>query len=71
MIAEQVAKYPILLDELLDPNALLNPTDFNQYSSELRRYLLRLPADDGKTKLIMGYANLNKPPYYVLRQRIF
>uniref|UniRef100_Q0I3S8 Bifunctional glutamine synthetase adenylyltransferase/adenylyl-removing enzyme n=1 Tax=Histophilus somni (strain 129Pt) TaxID=205914 RepID=Q0I3S8_HISS1 len=46
MIAEQVAKYPILLDELLDPNALLNPTDFNQYSSELRRYLLRLPADD-------------------------
>lgn len=46
MIAEQVAQYPILLDELLDPNALLNPTDFRLYSSELRQYLLRLPPDD-------------------------
>ncbi|STO53509.1 bifunctional glutamine-synthetase adenylyltransferase/deadenyltransferase [Canicola haemoglobinophilus] len=46
MIAEQVTKYPILLDELLDPNALLNPIDFHLYSSELHQYLRRLPSDD-------------------------
>ncbi|PJG83422.1 bifunctional [glutamate--ammonia ligase]-adenylyl-L-tyrosine phosphorylase/[glutamate--ammonia-ligase] adenylyltransferase [Caviibacterium pharyngocola] len=46
MIAEQVARYPILLDELLDRNALLNPIHFSRYSDELQQYLLRLPQDD-------------------------
>ncbi|MGC6377126.1 bifunctional [glutamate--ammonia ligase]-adenylyl-L-tyrosine phosphorylase/[glutamate--ammonia-ligase] adenylyltransferase [Bisgaard Taxon 45] len=46
MIAEQVARHPILLDELLDRNALLNPPPYNQYASELRQYLLRLAPDD-------------------------
>ncbi|WP_373100388.1 MULTISPECIES: bifunctional [glutamate--ammonia ligase]-adenylyl-L-tyrosine phosphorylase/[glutamate--ammonia-ligase] adenylyltransferase [Pasteurellaceae] len=46
MIAAQVARYPILLDELLDRNALLNPVAYRQYPAELRRYLLRLPPDD-------------------------
>ncbi|HBO39260.1 MAG TPA: bifunctional [glutamate--ammonia ligase]-adenylyl-L-tyrosine phosphorylase/[glutamate--ammonia-ligase] adenylyltransferase, partial [Pasteurellaceae bacterium] len=46
MIAEQVARHPILLDELLDRNSLLNPPPFEQYANELQQYLLRLPQDD-------------------------
>ncbi|MGQ0287455.1 bifunctional [glutamate--ammonia ligase]-adenylyl-L-tyrosine phosphorylase/[glutamate--ammonia-ligase] adenylyltransferase [Pasteurellaceae bacterium 22721_9_1] len=46
MIAEQVAKHPILLDELLDQKNLYNPISFEQYPSELHQYLLRLPQDD-------------------------
>ncbi|SPY38346.1 glutamate-ammonia-ligase adenylyltransferase [Pasteurella canis] len=46
LIAEQVARYPILLDELLDRNALLNPPPHDQYRSELQQYLLRLPPED-------------------------
>ncbi|HEH9770546.1 TPA: bifunctional [glutamate--ammonia ligase]-adenylyl-L-tyrosine phosphorylase/[glutamate--ammonia-ligase] adenylyltransferase [Pasteurella multocida] len=46
MIAEQVARHPILLDELLDRNALLNPPPYDHYASELRQYLLRLTPDD-------------------------
>ncbi len=46
MIAEQVARHPILLDELLDRNSLLNPPPFQQYGAELQQYLLRLPQDD-------------------------
>ncbi|QLB12557.1 glutamate-ammonia-ligase adenylyltransferase [Bisgaardia hudsonensis] len=46
MIAEQVARHPILLDELLNRKALLNPIPYTDYSSELQQYLLRLPNDD-------------------------
>lgn len=46
LIAEQVARHPILLDELLDRNALLNPIPFTEYRAELQQYLLRLPPDD-------------------------
>ncbi|MFQ1046663.1 bifunctional [glutamate--ammonia ligase]-adenylyl-L-tyrosine phosphorylase/[glutamate--ammonia-ligase] adenylyltransferase [Avibacterium paragallinarum] len=46
LIAEQVARHPILLDELLDREALLNPVHFSQYPAELQQYLLRLPQDD-------------------------
>lgn len=46
MIAEQVAQHPILLDELLDQKSLRNPPPFDQYSDELKQYLLRLPQDD-------------------------
>ncbi len=46
MIAEQVAKHPILLDELLNRHALLHPTPFQQYPQLLREYLLRLPPKD-------------------------
>ncbi|SEQ84894.1 bifunctional [glutamate--ammonia ligase]-adenylyl-L-tyrosine phosphorylase/[glutamate--ammonia-ligase] adenylyltransferase [Basfia succiniciproducens] len=46
LIAEQVAQHPILLDELLDREALLNPPSFEQYPAELQQYLLRLPEDD-------------------------
>ncbi|MDO4626389.1 MAG: bifunctional [glutamate--ammonia ligase]-adenylyl-L-tyrosine phosphorylase/[glutamate--ammonia-ligase] adenylyltransferase [Pasteurellaceae bacterium] len=46
MIAEQVARYPILLDELLNPQTLHNPTPFSEYGNELRQYLLRIPSDN-------------------------
>ncbi|MDG6895416.1 bifunctional glutamine synthetase adenylyltransferase/deadenyltransferase [Volucribacter amazonae] len=46
LIAEQVARHPILLDELLDQKALLNLPTFEQYPAELQQYLLRLPQDD-------------------------
>lgn len=45
-IAEQVARHPILLDELLDQKLLLNLTALDQYPTELQQYLLRLPQDD-------------------------
>ncbi|MDP2573811.1 bifunctional [glutamate--ammonia ligase]-adenylyl-L-tyrosine phosphorylase/[glutamate--ammonia-ligase] adenylyltransferase [Vibrio penaeicida] len=46
MISEQLSRYPILLDELLDPQHLYNPTPPTEYRSELRDYLARIPEDD-------------------------
>lgn len=46
MIAGLVARYPILLDELLDPRVLYNPPPETGYLAELQQYLLRLPQDD-------------------------
>ncbi|MCE2573511.1 bifunctional [glutamate--ammonia ligase]-adenylyl-L-tyrosine phosphorylase/[glutamate--ammonia-ligase] adenylyltransferase [Motilimonas eburnea] len=45
-IAAQLARHPILLDELLDPQHLYNPTPFEQYKSDLRQYMLRIPEED-------------------------
>ncbi|PKH55408.1 bifunctional [glutamate--ammonia ligase]-adenylyl-L-tyrosine phosphorylase/[glutamate--ammonia-ligase] adenylyltransferase [Shewanella sp. Choline-02u-19] len=45
-IAEQLAKFPMLLDELIDPAQLYDTTSLDDYSSELRQYLLRVPEDD-------------------------
>ena len=46
MIAEQIAKHPILLDEMLNRNALLHPIPYQEYPNQLREYLLRLPEGD-------------------------
>ncbi|MGJ7095271.1 bifunctional [glutamate--ammonia ligase]-adenylyl-L-tyrosine phosphorylase/[glutamate--ammonia-ligase] adenylyltransferase [Vibrio hannami] len=46
MISEQLGRYPILLDELLDPNQLYNPVPLSSYKNELRDYLARIPEDD-------------------------
>ncbi len=46
MISEQLTKYPILLDELIDPAHLYNPISLDSYRSELRDYLARIPEDD-------------------------
>uniref|UniRef100_UPI000B357F5C bifunctional [glutamate--ammonia ligase]-adenylyl-L-tyrosine phosphorylase/[glutamate--ammonia-ligase] adenylyltransferase n=1 Tax=Thaumasiovibrio occultus TaxID=1891184 RepID=UPI000B357F5C len=46
MIAEQLSRYPILLDELLDPQHLYNPIPLEQYRDELREYLARIPEED-------------------------
>ncbi|MFV0574041.1 MAG: bifunctional [glutamate--ammonia ligase]-adenylyl-L-tyrosine phosphorylase/[glutamate--ammonia-ligase] adenylyltransferase [Vibrio sp.] len=46
MISERLSRYPILLDELLDPQQLYNPIALDQYRSELRDFLARIPEDD-------------------------
>ncbi|OBX04800.1 glutamine-synthetase adenylyltransferase [Gallibacterium genomosp. 3] len=45
-VARQIADYPLLLDELLNPNILLSPPPFTQYQAELEHYLLRVPQED-------------------------
>lgn len=51
MVASQLACYPLLLDELLDPNTLYQPTAMNAYRDELRQYLLRVPEEDEEQQL--------------------
>jgi len=46
MISEQLTKYPMLLDELIDPTHLYHPISPENYYSELRDYLARIPKDD-------------------------
>jgi glutamate-ammonia-ligase adenylyltransferase len=46
MISELLGKYPILLDELLDPSHLYNPVELSSYKRELRDFLARIPQDD-------------------------
>ncbi|PXX95155.1 bifunctional [glutamate--ammonia ligase]-adenylyl-L-tyrosine phosphorylase/[glutamate--ammonia-ligase] adenylyltransferase [Halomonas sp. LBP4] len=50
-IAEQLARYPILLDELLTPDTLYTPADKARLSDELRQTLGRLPEDDEEAQL--------------------
>ncbi|MBK0124608.1 bifunctional [glutamate--ammonia ligase]-adenylyl-L-tyrosine phosphorylase/[glutamate--ammonia-ligase] adenylyltransferase [Pantoea sp. S61] len=51
MVASQLARYPLLLDELLDPATLYQPTATDAYRDELRQYLLRIPTDDEEQQL--------------------
>ncbi len=46
MISEQLARYPILLDELIDPQHLYHPIDLGSYKSELSDFLARIPQED-------------------------
>ncbi|MFD1009358.1 bifunctional [glutamate--ammonia ligase]-adenylyl-L-tyrosine phosphorylase/[glutamate--ammonia-ligase] adenylyltransferase [Oceanisphaera ostreae] len=46
LVAEQLALYPILLDELLVPQVLYNPIPLEGYRDELRQFLLRVPEED-------------------------
>ncbi|MBQ4861463.1 bifunctional [glutamate--ammonia ligase]-adenylyl-L-tyrosine phosphorylase/[glutamate--ammonia-ligase] adenylyltransferase [Pseudoalteromonas sp. MMG013] len=45
-IAEHIAKYPILLDELLDPAALYKPLPLSAYKDEIRHQFLRIEPED-------------------------
>jgi glutamate-ammonia-ligase adenylyltransferase len=45
-IADQIAQYPVLLDELLTPESLYTPPDKDFLRDELRREVLRLSWDD-------------------------
>lgn len=45
-ISKKLTTFPSLLDELLDPKLLYNPTPLTQYGDELRQYLMRIPPDD-------------------------
>ncbi len=51
MVSNQLARYPILLDELLDTHTLYHPTPLDAYKDELRQYLLRVPEDDEEQQL--------------------
>lgn len=51
MVANQLSRYPLLLDELLDTATLYQPVAPDAYRSELRQYLLRVPEDDEEQKL--------------------
>ncbi|QTP56624.1 bifunctional [glutamate--ammonia ligase]-adenylyl-L-tyrosine phosphorylase/[glutamate--ammonia-ligase] adenylyltransferase [Billgrantia sulfidoxydans] len=50
-IAEQMARYPILLDELLTPDTLYTPADKARLADELRQTLGRIPEDDEEAQL--------------------
>ncbi|MFP1882636.1 bifunctional [glutamate--ammonia ligase]-adenylyl-L-tyrosine phosphorylase/[glutamate--ammonia-ligase] adenylyltransferase [Lonsdalea quercina] len=51
MLASQLARYPLLLDELLDPATLYQPTAQHAYADELRQYLMRVSEDDEEQQL--------------------
>lgn len=46
LIAQQLTEHPVLLDELLMPNALYKPTRLDDYPQELREFMLRVDAND-------------------------
>lgn len=45
-VAEQIARYPALLDELLNEGRLYNPPQKPELAAELRERLMRLPEED-------------------------
>ena len=45
-VTDYIAKYPILLDELIDPKLLHNPPKLSSYAVELRERMLRIPEED-------------------------
>lgn len=50
-VAELMASYPVLLDELLDPNSLFSPPPVTELKDELRQLMLRIPEDDFEQQL--------------------
>jgi glutamate-ammonia-ligase adenylyltransferase len=50
-VAEHIAKYPILLDELIDPKLLHNPPELSSYSADLRQAMLRISEDDAEGQM--------------------
>ena len=50
-ISEYIAKFPILLDELIDPKLLHNPPPLSGYASELQQTMLRIPEEDVETQM--------------------
>lgn len=45
-VTEELSRFPLLLDELINPATLYEPTDLTEYPGELRRALLRVEPDD-------------------------
>lgn len=52
-VTEHIAKYPILLDELIDPTLFSNPPSENSYAQEFRQTMLRIPEDDLEAQMNM------------------
>ncbi|MGB1263470.1 MAG: bifunctional [glutamate--ammonia ligase]-adenylyl-L-tyrosine phosphorylase/[glutamate--ammonia-ligase] adenylyltransferase [Cognaticolwellia sp.] len=51
-VAEHIAKYPILLDELIDPKLFHQPPLLSSYVAELRETMLRVPEEDQEAQMI-------------------
>jgi len=51
MISDQLTRYPLLLDELIDLNSLYKTVPIEQYKSELYQYLLRIESDDEEQQI--------------------
>lgn len=45
-IGQQISRFPLLLDQLIDPKQLYKVPDLNSYNDDLRRQLLRVEPDD-------------------------
>jgi glutamate-ammonia-ligase adenylyltransferase len=45
-VAEQITRYPLLLDELLDPRSLYDPLKSDELENALQAQLAHLPSDD-------------------------
>ncbi|WP_286133428.1 bifunctional [glutamate--ammonia ligase]-adenylyl-L-tyrosine phosphorylase/[glutamate--ammonia-ligase] adenylyltransferase [Colwellia sp. UCD-KL20] len=52
-VTEHIAKFPILLDELIDPTLFSNPPLETSYGSELRETMLRIPEEDLEAQMNM------------------
>ena len=46
LVAEQIARFPLLLDELLNEGRLYSPPKAPELAAELRERLMRIPEDD-------------------------
>lgn len=51
-VAEHIAKYPILLDELIDPKLFHQAPQLTSYGAELREVMLRVPEEDQEAQMI-------------------
>jgi glutamate-ammonia-ligase adenylyltransferase len=45
-VTKQIARFPLLLDELLNPASLYQPVEMGQYADELRQTMLRVEPED-------------------------
>lgn len=45
-VNDLMVRYPVLLDELIDPNSLYSPPKLPALQNELRQLMLRIPEDD-------------------------
>jgi glutamate-ammonia-ligase adenylyltransferase len=52
-VTDHIAKYPILLDELIDPKLLNNPPALSSYKKDLREVMLRIPEEDLEAQMDM------------------
>ena len=50
-VADIIQRYPILLDELINPNTLFSPPSVEQLRDELRQQILRIPEDDAEREM--------------------
>jgi len=50
-IADQIADFPYVLDELLNPNVLFHPPDVSKFPDMLRQLLCRIPEDDPELQM--------------------